>query len=202
MGLKQRKKIHNSYAEGKETFMDRLDRNGGGIVQNAIGFAGSTINSFGPVKSSSDLMQEAGTSVGSGTGFQFQRQNNINVGQQMSELSKQNTANALDNAGKGAALGASVGSLFPGLGTVIGGVAGGLIGGAISIFGGNSRKAKLRARIRTAQTQVENNNSYNLASAQSDYLQNQYNLDHENTQDDQLFAAKYGKDLVQPIRNK
>ena len=25
---------------------------------------------------------------------------------------------------------------------------------------------------------------------------------HENTQDDQLFAAKNGKDLVQPIRNK
>jgi phage tail tape-measure protein len=120
----------------------------------------------------------------------------------MDELSKQNTANALDNMGKGAALGASVGSLFPGLGTVIGGVAGGLIGGITSLFGGSSRKAKLRARIRAAQAQVENNNSYSLASAHSDYLQNQYNLEHENTQDDQLFAAKHGKDLVQPIRNK
>jgi len=57
----------------------------------------------------------------------------------MDELSKQNTANALDNMGKGAALGASVGSLFPGLGTVIGGVAGGLIGGITSLFGGASR---------------------------------------------------------------
>lgn len=203
MGLKQRKRIANQeFAEGKETFMNRLDKNGGGIVQNAIGFVGSTMNSFGPVKSSSDLMQEAGTSIGNGSGFQYQRQNSINVGEQMSELSRQNTANALDNAGKGAALGASVGSLFPGLGTVIGGVAGGLIGGITSLFGGSSRKAKLRARIRAAQTQVENNNSYNLASAHTDYLQSQYNLDHENTQDDQLFAAKNGKDLVQPIINR
>ena len=202
MGLKQRKKVHNQYAEGKETFMNRLEKNGGGIAQNAIGFAGSTINSFGPVKSQSDLMQESGQSVGLGSGFQYQRQNSINAGEQMSELSRQNTANTLDNMGKGAALGASVGSLFPGLGTVIGGVAGGLIGGVVGLFGGASRQRKLRARIRAAQTQVENNNSYNLASAQSDYLQNQYNLDHENTQDDQLFAAKHGKDLVQPIRNK
>jgi hypothetical protein len=40
--------------------MDRLNKNGGGIVQNAIGFTGSAINSFGPVKSESDLMQESG----------------------------------------------------------------------------------------------------------------------------------------------
>ena len=198
MGLKQRKKVNNQYKIGKEV----LEKNGGAIVQNAIGFVGSTMNSFGPVKSSSDLIQEAGTSIGSGSGFQYQRQNSINASAQMDELSKQNTANALDNMGKGAALGASVGSLFPGLGTVIGGVAGGLIGGITSLFGGASRQRKLRARIRAAQTQVENNNSYSLASAHSDYLQNQYNLEHENTQDDQLFAAKHGKDLVQPIRNK
>ena len=49
--------------------MNRLEKNGGGIAQNAIGFAGSTINSFGPVKSESDLMQESGQSVGLGSGF-------------------------------------------------------------------------------------------------------------------------------------
>lgn len=216
MGLKQRMKINNAsktvpkYALGKEWswngddkvdgFKQRLTKNVGGIATSAIDFTGGIMNSFGPVKSEQQLMGEAGTTTGYGSGFNYQRQNNINQSQQLSDLSKENTANTLQTAGKGAALGATVGSIFPGLGTVIGGVAGGLIGGVIGLFGGASRRRKLVQRMQAAQRQVESNNNFGLSSAQTDYLANQYNLEHENTQDDKLFMAKHGKDLMQPIK--
>lgn len=48
-------------------------------------------------------------------------------------------------------------------------------------------------RIKNAQIQATRNNNFNLASAQTDYLTNQYNVEHDNTQDDMLYAAKNGK---------
>lgn len=35
-----------------------------GMLPAAVGFAGQTMNAFGPVKSTGDILQESGTSVG------------------------------------------------------------------------------------------------------------------------------------------
>ena len=212
MGLKQRKRKANEYALGKEWtwngdssnnvsgFKQRITSNGGGIATGAVNFIGSTMDAFGPVKDSSNIVQESGYNVSHGTEFDYQRYNNVDQQRHLAELSSQNTTNTLKSAGAGAALGASVGSLFPGLGTVIGGVVGGLAGGIIGIAGGNSRRRKLMDRIRTAQNKINVANADNYSVAATDYLQNKYNLEHENTQDDQIFSAKHGKDLKQPIR--
>ena len=42
-----------------------------GMVTNGINFAGATVNSFGPVKSSENILTESGTSVGQGSGFSY-----------------------------------------------------------------------------------------------------------------------------------
>ena len=212
MGLKQRKRQANEYALGKEWtwngdpsnnkdgFKQRLNSAGGSIGTNAVNFVGATMNSFGPTKSEGELMQESGQSVGYGSGFSYQRQNNIETDRQLSELSKENTANTLKTAGAGAALGATVGSIVPGLGTVIGGVVGGIAGGILGITGAAKRRRQMMKRIANAQRQVQRVNDYSMSGAYSDYLQNQYYQDNEYTQDDQIFAARHGKDLKQPIR--
>ena len=156
-----------------------------GMATTGINFAGSVMNSFGPVKSAGDILQESGTSVGQGSGFSYQKQNSIDAGAQMDELSKQNTANTLNTAASGASLGSAFGPIGAGIG--------GVVGGAVGFIGGLFRKNKMAERIRQAQIQAVRNNNFNLASAQTDYLTNQYNVEHDNTQDDMLYAAKDGK---------
>lgn len=175
----------------------------GGAVTGAIGLAGATTAAFSGVKSANDMMAEAGTSVGQGSGFTYNKINNIDVGAQRAELSAQNTQNTLQAAGTGAQLGGSIGMAFGPVGGAIGAAAGGIIGGAIGIFGGKSRKRRLQRKMIAAQENIRNVNNYNLASAQSDYLQNQWALDYGNTQDGELFVANKGKDLIRPkIRRK
>lgn len=155
-----------------------------GMATTGINFAGSVMNSFGPVKSAGDILQESGTSVGQGSGFSYQKQNAVDAGAQMDELSKQNTANTLNTAASGASLGSAFGPIGAGIG--------GVVGGAVGFIGGLFRKNKMAERIRQAQIQAVRNNDFNLASAQTDYLTNQYNVEHDNTQDDMLYAAKEG----------
>lgn len=166
---------------------------GGNIASNAIAFIGSGINAFGPVKNQNDLMQNAGNGYVDSGEFTWTKQNNINQQKEMSELSKQNTSNTLKTAGTGAALGASVGSIFPGVGTVIGGAVGGVVGAIGGLFGGSSRKRKQKRRMELAQRQINRDNNMAMSSAQSDYLDQTYDANHENTQDDVLYANK-GKD--------
>lgn len=166
---------------------------GGNIASNAIAFIGSGINAFGPVKNQNDLMQNAGNGYVDSGEFTWTKQNNINQQKEMSELSKQNTSNTLKTAGSGAALGASIGSIFPGAGTVIGGAVGGVVGAIGGLFGGASRKRKQKRRMELAQQQINRDNNMAMSSAQSDYLDQTYDANHENTQDDVLYANK-GKD--------
>lgn len=204
MELKKYKKQMNlpKYNEGLHKFTAKQG-DWGGALQGAIGFTGATVNAFSGVKSAGDMMAEAGTSIGQGSGFTYNRQNNIDIGAQRSELSAQNTQNTLAAAGTGAQLGGSIGMAFGPIGAGIGAAAGGLIGGVVGIFGGKSRKRRLERKMRAAQERVQNVNNYNLASAQSDYLQNQYALEHGDLQDQELFVANKGKDLIRPkIRRK
>ena len=166
---------------------------GSNIASNAIAFIGSGINSFGPVKNENELMSDAGKTQSSGAGFSYISQNNIDRQAQLSELSNENTGNTLKTAGTGAALGASIGSIVPGLGTVIGGAVGGVVGALTGIFGGASRRRKLKRKIFNAQQEANRYNNFAQSSAQSDYLDQTYDANHEDTQDDVLYANK-GKD--------
>lgn len=120
----------------------------------------------------------------------------------MHNLSKQNTANTLGTAGTGAALGAAIGSIFPGAGTLIGGAIGGVVGLGVGLFGGASRRNRLRKRIYNAQQSINRQNNYSFASAQGDYLNQDYDLNHEYTQDDQLYVANEGKDKYGDMKTR
>lgn len=202
MDLRERKQIINGateklpeYAEGKPNYWlhGASSKDAAGMVTTGTNFLGSAINSFGPVKSAGDILQESGTSVGQGSGFSYQKQNSVDVGAQMDELSKQNTANTLNTAASGASLGSAFGPIGAGIG--------GVVGGAVGFIGGLFRKNKMAERIRQAQIQAVRNNDFNLASAQTDYLTNQYNVEHDNTQDDMLYAAEDGKKPLSPLDN-
>lgn len=199
MELKKYKRKMNMphYVKGLDKF-NVAKGDWGGAITGAIGFGGAVANSFSGVKSQSDMIAESGTSVGYGTGFSYNKQNQIDMDAQRSKLSAQNTQNTLAAAGTGAQLGGSIGMAFGPVGAGIGAIAGGLIGGITGIFGGKSRKRRLERKMRAAQERVQNINNYNLASAQTDYLQNQWNIEHGDTQDQELFVANKGKDLVRP----
>lgn len=192
MDLRERKIINNGaaaeklpeYAEGK-LLHGASQQSMDGMVTNGVNFLGQAVNSFGPVKSSGDILTESGTSVGQGSGFTYQKQNSVDAGAQMSELGKENTANTLQTAAAGASLGSAFGPIGAGIG--------GVVGGAVGFVGGLFRKNKMADRIREAQLQAVRNNNFSLASAQTDYLTNQYNLEHNNTQDDRIYAAEGGK---------
>lgn len=174
----------------------------GSIGINALQFGGQVYNSFSGNKSVNDIVAESGYGVGSGSGFTYNKINTIDTGAQMSELSAQNTNNTLSAAGSGAALGGSIGMAFGPVGAGIGTAAGAVIGGITGLIGSSSRKRRLRRRIEEAQNRVRRINNYNLASAQSDYLQNQFELEYGNTQDGELYAADKGKDLIRPKRKR
>ena len=180
---KKRFKNLNGYADGKWLHgpsQQSLD----GTVTTGVNFIGSAMKSFGPVKSSGDILQESGTSTAQGGGFTFQQQNPIDEGAQMSEVGKENTANTLQTAAAGAAAGAMFGP--------IGAAAGGVLGGVIGLFGGARRKSKMAEQIKKAQIQRVKNNNFSFSSGQSDYLAQQYNVEHDYTQDDQIYSAKDG----------
>lgn len=165
---------------------------GGNIATSAVAFAGDTINAFGSVKNENQLMAESGKTQSNGIGFSYDRQNEINSSAQLRELSKENTGNTLKTTATGAALGASIGSIFPGFGTVIGGAVGAVVGLGVGLFGGASRRNKLKRRIANAQEQVRLRNNFASSEAQSDYMAQNYALENGNTQDDILYA-KHGK---------
>lgn len=199
MELKKYKRIMNApkYTKGLTKF-DASKGDWGGAVTNGITAVGAGIAAYQDPKSVGDLQAEAGRSVGNGAGFQYIRQNSVDYGSNMDELSAQNTDNTLKAAAGGAAFGSSIGMAFGPLGAGIGAVGGALIGGAVGLFGGNSRRRRLQRRIIAANNQIRRNNQYNLASAQSDYMSNQYNLEYGDTQNQQLYSANRGKDLVRP----
>lgn len=188
MGLRERKQINNlpKYEGGKPLFqMPQGGEGWGNVATGAANFATNAVNSFGPTKTASTMMNDAGTSTGYGSGFTYQRQNNVNGAQQMDELSKENTGNTLKTAAAGATLGASFGP--------IGAAAGLVLGGVVGLIGGGARKRELLNQIRTAKLNTSAFNDYSFASGQSDFLTQDYNTRYDNSQDDLIYQAKDGK---------
>lgn len=170
-----------------------LQSAGGAMLSSAINFTGDAINAFGPVKRNNEILADSGVTTSIGNGFQYIHQNDVNRNAELSEMGKQNTGNTLKTAASGAALGATVGSIVPGIGTLLGGAVGGVVGAVTGIFGGAHRKRVLKRRMFDAQQNANRYNNFNQSSAQSDYLQQNYLQQHDNTDDD-IIDAKRGKD--------
>ena len=166
----------------------------GNIATSLVNHVGAVHNAFTLDRSEGEIEAAAGSRNINAGGWAWQKQNDINRSKELSELNKQNTSNTLATAGSGAALGAAIGSIFPGAGTIIGGAIGAVAGLGFGLFGGSNRKRKLQRRIYNAQQSVNRNNNYAFAAAQGDYLNQMYDLNHEYTQDDQIYVANEGKD--------
>lgn len=169
-------------------------KNVGNIAAGAVQFLGATANSFGGVQNANEMFAHSGQSTGYGAGYTYVKQNNIDAAGEMADVKKENTANTFKTAGAGASLGAAVGSVIPGLGTVAGAAIGAVGGFLTGLIGGSSRKRKLRKAIYNAQQDVTRKNTFSNASAQTDYLTQNYYNKYGNPYDDQIYNAKYGKD--------
>lgn len=162
-------------------------KNAGNIAASAVQFLGSAVNSFGKVQDENEMFAHSGQSTGYGAGYTYVKQNNIDAAGEMADVKKENTANTFKTAGAGAALGMAIGGP---LGGAIGAFGGFLTG----LIGGRSRKRKLRKAIYNAQQDVTRKNTFSNASAQTDYLTQNYYNKYGNPYDDQIYNAKYGKD--------
>ena len=175
-------------------------RNGGGvknvgnIASSAIQFLGSAINSFGKVQDENEMFAHSGQSTGYGAGYTYVKQNNIDAAGEMSDLNAENQANTLKTTAAGVGLGASVGAAIGGVAGPIGAAAGAILGLGIGLWGGANRKRKLRKAIYNAQQDITRKNTFSNASAQTDYLTQNYYNKYGNPYDDQIYNAKYGKD--------
>lgn len=162
-------------------------KNVGNIAAGAVQFLGATANSFGGVQNANEMFAHSGQSTGYGAGYTYVKQNNIDAAGEMADVKKENIANTFKTAGAGAALGGAIGGPW---GAAIGAVGGFLTG----LIGGSSRKRKLRKAIYNAQQDVTRKNTFSNASAQTDYLTQNYYNKYGNPYDDQIYNAKYGKD--------
>lgn len=152
-----------------------------GITQGALGFAGAMMNAWGPVKSTNELLADAGTSNQSIMGVSYTAQNNVDEGALKKQANAETANGTLQGAASGAMLG---GSIVPGWGHAVGAVVGGIAG----LFGGKSRKKRLMKRIQNAKDLASRTNNYNQASAMSTGLQQNYYLNNDYTQDDVLYG--------------
>lgn len=166
----------------------------GNIAASAVQFLGATANSFGRVQNANEMFAHSGQSTGYGAGYTYVKQNNIDAAGEIAEVKKENTANTLKTTGAGVGLGASVGAAIGGAAGPIGAAVGAIVGLGIGLLGGANRKRKLRKAIYNAQQEVTRKNTFSNASAQTDYLTQNYYNKYGNPYDDQIYNAKYGKD--------
>lgn len=174
----------------------------GNIITSAVNFTGSAIDAYTLDRSEGQIEANAGSRNVYAGDWAWQKQNDVDQQKEMDALRKQNTSNTLATTGSGAALGAAIGSIFPGAGTIIGGAIGAIAGLGIGLLGGSSRSHKLRKRMYNAQQNINRSNNYAFASAQGDYLNQDYDLNHAYTQDDQLYVANAGKDQGGTMKKK
>lgn len=162
----------------------------GGVFKLASNFSGMANYSH----SSSEMMNQAGTTESSVNGIGYTRQNVADTKAAYNDVSKTGLNNTVSSTATGATTGAAIGSIIPGLGTVAGGIIGGIIGGIRSLFG--ARKARRRQnRIgKNAIIQTDVINSANMASADTVGLENNYYANNYNTTGGVLYANR-GKDL-------
>lgn len=185
MDLTERKQINNGSWLQKNLYLPQGGEGWGNAVTGTAGLISNGINSFSPAKTATSMLSDAGYSTGYGPGFTYIKQNSPNYGKELAELSRQNTQNTLNTATAGATAGAAFGPIGAG--------AGFLAGGIIGLLGGGARKRDMLNQIRDAKLKTSAFNDYSFASGQSDYLTNDFYVNHNVSQNDQIYHAKNGK---------
>ena len=162
----------------------------GGVFKLASNYSGMANYSH----SSSEMMNQAGTTESSVNGIGYTRQNVADTKAAYDDVSKTGLNNTVSSTATGATTGAAIGSIIPGLGTVAGGLIGGIIGGIGSLFGARRARRRQNRIGKNAIIQTDVINSANMASADTVGLENNYYANNYNTTGGVLYANK-GKDL-------
>lgn len=173
----------------------------GGVANSVTGAVGAISNAFNaPIKTGTQMNQEAGVNNTSVGGVNTQLQNAVDMGAQRREIDAENKSNTMAAATGGAKAGSQIGSLLGPVGKWAGGALGGLFGGIAGIFGGNSRKRKLEERMRNLYVQQQSNNQVRMDTAMTTAMDNDWSTTHEDTSDDILFANN-GKSSMRKFNN-
>lgn len=156
------------------------------IVGGVVDIAGGVIGTQNAVRSSGEMMANAGTSLGNIGGVGYDRQNFIDEDAEKSVLNGTGLSNTLGGVAKGASAGAAFGPIGAGIGAVVGGIA--------NLFSWGSAKRKLQKRLENARQLTARLNTGAQAGAMTDSMQQNYYAKYGNTTQGVLYANK-GKDL-------
>lgn len=167
--------------------------NASNILSAGLEFGKDISDAFHYNKSVGNILNEQGYHFAGNDNFGYQKINDVDFGREMSEVRRDNNANTFKTTASGAKAGAAIGSAVGPIGTAIGTVVGGIGGFIGGLFGGAKRRREAARRLEQARVKGINTNTYNMSSAQSDYLTNDYYNTNGTTQDDLLYA-KRGKD--------
>lgn len=167
--------------------------NASNILSAGLEFGKDISDAFHYNKSVGNILNEQGYHFAGNDNFGYQKINDVDFGREMSEVRRDNNANTLKTTASGAKAGATIGSAVGPIGTAVGTVIGGIGGFIGGLFGGAKRRREAARRLEQARVKGINTNTYNMSSAQSDYLTNDYYNTNGTTQDDLLYA-KRGKD--------
>ena len=154
----------------------------GGIVNLAQGYLGQQ----SAVKSTEELMANAGTQNRSIGGVGYIRQNYANDSEVLSNLDKSGLSSTLGNVASGASAGAAFGPIGAGVGALVGGITG--------LLGWSTSKSAQRKRLNNARQLTSRINIGNQAGAMTTALQQDYYSQYSNTNGGVLYANK-GKDI-------
>lgn len=163
------------------------------IISSGLEFGKDLSDAFHYNKSVGNILNEQGYHFAGNDNFGYQKINDVDFNREMSEVRRDNNANTFKTAASGVKAGAAIGSVAGPVGTAIGSVIGGIGGFIGGLFGGAKRRREAARRLEQARVKGINTNTYNMSSAQSDYLANDYYNTNGTTQDDLLYA-KRGKD--------
>lgn len=172
--------------------------------------AGMTMyNAFNqPVKSTGNILTDAGQSQGSVEGVGYNRQNSIDAAAEISDAkaqaNKEMQSAGLAAGGAGMATGLAVGATIGGTAGPIGAAAGAVIGTTIGLFAGGAAKrralARLNNKIAVANMKVGRINQFSKSTAQSTAFEQNYMKKYGDPQSGVLYNGNSGKD-VKPAFN-
>lgn len=154
------------------------------VIGGTANIVGGYIAQQSAVKSSDELLANAGTSQGNVMGVGYQQQNDINANREMDAIEKSGISNTLGSVATGASAGAAFGP--------IGAAVGGFVGGVAGLIGLGTSKHKLRKRIENARLMAQRRNTYNMSGAMTTGLQQDY---YTNNASGGLLYANKGKDI-------
>ena len=138
------------------------------VAQGALSIFNGIQSSLN-VKSSDQLLTEAGSQNQSVMGVNYDQQNAVDGTQDLKEQNSKGITNTVSSTVTGATTGAKIGG-------PLGAAMGGVVGLGAGLFGWLGGKAKLRKRIRNAKIGAATKAQFQRSSAMTTGLQNQYAL--------------------------